>query len=136
MSVHVIKAITRRMRQRYGSAENAALAAGLKNKGKWSLYESDEHPETTLPLHRFLLAANADEKRALVDLLKAEVGDAPDCPMTEASETTEASADLQRAVREAAADGKITTLEARQIVRKAVEVQAQAADVIASVGGQ
>lgn len=135
MSVPVIKAITRRMRLRYGSTANAAMAAGV-SPGVFSHYENDDHPDTTIPLHRFLMAANADERLALIEVLKGADSGTPDCPMTEASETTEASADLQRAVREATADGKITPLEARQIVRKAVEVQAQAADVIASVGGQ
>lgn len=136
MSVAVIKAITRRIRLRYGSAELAAAGAGLANKGAWSLYESDEHPETTIPIHRFLSVANAAEKAAMAALFRGGDMDPPACLNTEAGETTETAAELQKMARLATEDGKITPLEARALTRKALEVQAQAADVIASVGGR
>lgn len=134
MSVAVIKAITRRIRLRYGSAELAAQGAGLANKGAWSLYESDEHPETTIPIHRFLQVANASEKAAMASLFKRDDMEPPECALTAASETTERSAEMQRCVREALADGTLTVLERREITRKALEVKSQAADVIAAVG--
>lgn len=132
MSVHVIKAITRRIRLRMGSTANAAAAAGV-SPGVFSHYENDDHPDTTIPLHRFLMAANADERAALIAVLEGEDKPCTADAMTEAGETTEASADLQRMVREAMKDGKITPFEARPIVRKALEVQQQAADVISAV---
>ena len=132
MSVPVIKAITRRIRMRYGSTANAAQAAGV-SAGVWSHYENDDHPDTTIPLHRFLMAADGRERAALVALLQSDMDPEPGCAMTEASETTEASAELQRTVREAMADGKVTTLEARNITRMAMAVKAEATDVIAAV---
>ncbi|WP_298700929.1 hypothetical protein [uncultured Brevundimonas sp.] len=136
MSVPVLKALTKRIRKRIGSTEMAALAAGLSNKGAWSLYESENHPDTTLPLHRFLDCANDAEKQTLIDLIRMtmENGGAPACATTQASETTEAAADLQKVVRQAEADGVVTPLERSQIVGKALEVQSQAADVIKAVG--
>lgn len=134
MSVPVIKAITKQIRLRMGSSENAAIAAGLSNKGAWSLYESDNHPETTLPLHRFLMVANAEEKAAVIRLLTGGDDAAPICLNTEASETTEASADMQRAVREAQADGVVTPLEQSRIRAAALRVQAEAQDVLTGVG--
>lgn len=130
MSVPVIKAITRKIRERMGGAENAAIAAGLSNKGKWSLYESDNHPETTLPLHRFIQVANAAEKAAIIRLLQTDDDGAPVSLTTEAAETTEAAADLQRTVREAEADGVVTPLERQQIRGKALRVQAEAGHVL------
>lgn len=130
MSVAVIKAITRQIRLRLGSSENAAIACGLCNKGAWSLYESDNHPETTLPLHRFLMVANGDERAAVIRLLTGEDEAAPACMNAAAGETTEASADLQRVVREASADCKITPFEAAVIRAGVLRVQAEASDVL------
>lgn len=137
MSVPVIKSLTKRIRKRIGSSELAALACGLSNKGAWSLYESENHPDTTLPLHRFLECASDAEKQALIDLIKLTMeGDAaPDCANTEASETTEAAADLQRAVREALRDGTLTPMERRTITEQAMSVKANADDVIQAVHG-
>ena len=130
MSVHVIKSITRQIRERMGSAENAAIACGLSNKGKWSLYESEHHPETTLPLHRFLRVANAAEKAAIIRLLQTDNDAGPVNLTTEASETTEAAADLQRTVREAEADGVVTPLERQRIRDQALRVQNEAGHVL------
>jgi hypothetical protein len=130
MSVPVIKAITRQLRHRMGGTENAAIAAGLSNKGKWSLYESENHPDTTLPLHRFLLVADADARAALIRLLEGETEPAPTDLNTEAGETTEASADMQRTVREAQADGVITPFEKQQIRAAALRVHDEADDVM------
>lgn len=134
MSVPVIKALTKRIRKRLGTSELAAVASGLSNKGAWSLYESENHPDTTLPLHRFIMVANRAERQALIDLLLMEDDDRPDCANTEASETTEAAADLQRAVREALADGKLSPLERKSITEQALTVKASADDVIQAVG--
>lgn len=132
MSIPAIKSLTKRIRKRHGSSEAAAVAAGLSNKGAWSLYESENHPETTLPLHRFLMVANAEE-RALFARLMADEDDGPEDLMTAASETTEASADMQRAVREATADGVVTPLERSSIRAAAMKVMAVADDVLRGV---
>lgn len=134
MSVPVIKAITRRIRLRYGSTVLAAQAAGC-SPGVWSHYENDEHPDKTIPIPRFLMVANGSERAALAALILSDGEIPPGCAMEDSSETTEAAADLQRAVREAMRDGKVSTLEARTIVRKAMSVKANARDVIAAVQG-
>lgn len=136
MSIPRIKALTKRIRLRIGTSEEAARQAGLSNKGAWSLYENTQHPETTLPLHRFLAVANRQERNELIDMLLAEDDDgAEECVSTNASETTEAAADLQREVRVAMADGKISPLEKARLIRQAQEVKANADDVIVSVEG-
>lgn len=132
MSVPVIKALTKRIRKRIGTNAEAALAADVSG-GVWSHYESEEHPSTTLPLHRFLMVANRAERQVLIDLLALEDDARPNCATTEASEATEAAADLQRTVRQAMADGMITPFETREIVAKAMDVKAQADDVIQAV---
>ncbi|HYC66668.1 hypothetical protein [Brevundimonas sp.] len=133
MSVHVIKAITRRIRLRMGSTANAAMAAGV-SPGVFSHYENDDHPDTTIPLHRFLMAANAEEREALIELLKGDTG-APRADLgTEASETIESAVDMGRMIRLATADGKVTETEARPIRAKALETIAQAGDVLKALG--
>jgi len=133
MSVPVIKAITRRIRLRMGSTANAAMAAGV-SPGVFSHYENDDHPDTTIPLHRFVMAANAEEREALIELLKgdglasrADIG-------TEASETIESAVDMGRLIRLATADGVVTETEARPIRAKALETIAQAGDVLKALG--
>lgn len=132
MSVPVIKALTKRIRKRIGSNAEAALIAEVTG-GVWSHYESEEHPSTTLPLHRFFKVANRAERQVLIDLLLLEDDDRPMNASTEASEATEAAADLQRTVRQAMADGTITPFETRDIVAKAMDVKAQADEVIQAV---
>jgi len=133
MSVPVIKAITRRIRLRMGSTANAAMAAGV-SPGVFSHYENDDHPDTTIPLHRFVMAANAEERAALIELLKADdAAPGADLP-TEASETIEAAVDMGRMIRLATADGKVTETEARPIRAKALETIAQAGDVLKALG--
>lgn len=132
MSALVVKAICRRIEARYGSNRNAALAAGVSG-GVWSNYCSDDQPDTTIPFHRLLLVADTAEKAAFMALLQGEAGPPPAALMTEAAETTEKSAEMQGAVRAAIADGKVTNLEARRIRDLALQVQADAGDVIAAV---
>ncbi|MEH6697224.1 MAG: hypothetical protein V7672_00850 [Brevundimonas sp.] len=134
MSVPRIKALTKRIRLRIGTSEEAARQAGLAHKGAWSLYENADHPETTLPIHRFMAVANGAERAELIDLLQAEDDDPAGDLLTEAPEVTEAAADLQRVSREAAADGKITILERRRIRAGALRVKAEADDVLVAVG--
>jgi len=112
MSIPVIKAITKRIRLRYGSTEAAATAAGV-SPGVWSGYENADKPETTIPLGRLVdMSLTADE----------------------AAEATEAAARVQSMVRLAARDGQITEAEARPIRQAALEAKAQMHDVLKSVG--
>lgn len=130
----VVKALCRRIRDRYGSNEKAALAAGVTG-GVFSGYCSDEHPDTTIPFHRLLLIANGPERQAFSTLLLGDEAALAADLLTEACEVGEAGIDLQRAAREAVADGKLTPLERRRLRDGALEVQAQAADVLRLVGG-
>ena len=133
MNVAVIKALTRRIQVRFGSNAAAATAAGVQ-ASVWSDYCSDAKPTITIPFHRLLEIATPEERRAFADvLLDGEDADRG-CLATEASEATEAAADLQRTVRLATADGELTPREARSIVDQALNVQAQAADVIRLAG--
>ena len=136
MSVPVIKALTLRIRKRIGTNAETAIAADVSG-GQWSNYEAENCPTTTIPVHRFIAVSNDAEKQALIDLLRLTMeGDAaPDCANTEASETTEAAADLQRAVREALRDGTLTPMERRTITEQAMSVKANADDVIQAVHG-
>lgn len=135
MSVPVIKALTLRIRKRIGTNAETAIAADVSG-GQWSNYEAENCPTTTIPVHRFLMVANDAEKQALIDLIRVsmEGGDKPKCAQTEASETTEEAAELQRAVRAAMSDGKLTPLERKSITEQALTVKASADDVIQAVG--
>lgn len=130
----VVKALCRRIRDRYGSNEKAALAAGVTG-GVFSNYCSDEHPDTTIPFHRIGFIANAAEKKAFTTLLLGEEAALAADLLTEACEVGEAGIDLQRAARAAAADGKLSPNERRRLREGALEVQAQAGDVLRLVGG-
>lgn len=134
MNSLVVKALCRRIEARYGSNRAAAMAADV-SPGVWSNYCSDEHPDTTIPFHRLLLIANAAERQTFATLLVGEDAALAADLLTEACEVGEAGIDLQRAAREAAADGKLTPNERRRLRESALEVQAQAADVIRLVGG-
>lgn len=134
MSVPRIKALTKRIRHRIGSSEEAARRAGLKNKGAWSLYESEDYPGTTLPIHRFLIVANSSERAELIDMLMAEDDEVPECLTTEVSETTEAAADLQREAREAQARGPLSPLAKQRLRQGALRVKEEADDVLQIVG--
>jgi hypothetical protein len=133
MNSLVIKAICRRIEDRYGSNKKAAVAADVSG-GVWSNYCSDEHPDTTIPVHRFLLCANAAERAALAKLLLDEGDTAPPCVLTETSEAFEAAGALHKKVRLATADGKPTLNEKREIREEALEVQGHLADVIKAAG--
>lgn len=132
MNTLVIKAICRRIEARYGSNRLAAIAADVSG-GVWSNYCSDDHPETTIPLHRLFLVANAEERAIFAKLLMGEEYDAPECVETEAQETTEAAAEMQKVVRILKKDG--LTPRDRKIIRQhGLAVQEQAADVIRAAG--
>ncbi len=135
MSTPVIKAITKRIRLRYGSTEAAASAAGV-SPGVWSGYENADKPETTIPLGRLLdMSLNADERRAVAALFTDADDHSASCLMDEASEATEAAARVQGMVRLAARDGKpISEAEARPIRAAALEAKAQMDDVLMGVG--
>lgn len=133
MSVPVIKAICRRIEDRMGSGAKAAAAAGVSG-GLWSQYANDDHPTITIPVHRLLALVNDDEASAMITLFRRDRAPAPTCLMTEVSETTEASADLQREAREALADGDLSELEKRRLRQRALNVKEEANDVLKIVG--
>lgn len=128
----VIKAICRRIQARYGSNHLAAVAADV-SPGVWSNYCSDDHPDTTIPMHRVKLVANRAERRALADLLIGDEQDKPACIITEASEATEVAAELQHAVRTARADGDLTPRERKELRGRALHLIAEAGDVVAAL---
>ena len=134
MSVATIKAITKRIRLRYGSTEAAATAAGI-SAGVWSGYENADKPETTIPIGRLLeMSLTADERSAIAALfVEAEERQARNV-LTESMEATEAVARVMGTVRLAAADGELTETEKRRIRAEALEARAQLDDVIQGVG--
>lgn len=132
MSTPVIKAITKRIRLRLGSTENAAIAAGV-SKSVWSDYENADKPETSLPFHRLLAVADTDERKAFAALLMdGEAAFTMDV-VVEALEATEAVVALQGLVRRSAKDGEICEREKRAIRDKALEARAQVDDVLTAV---
>lgn len=134
MTVAVIKAITQKIRKRYGSTEAAASAAGV-SPGVWSGYENADRPETTIPLGRLSeMSLTSDERRAICAVFAAAADAVADDIMDEAAEATEAAARVQGMVRLAARDGRITEVEARPIRQAALEAKEQMNDVLESVG--
>lgn len=134
MTVAVIKAITKRIRLRYGSTEAAARAAGV-SPGVWSGYENADKPETTIPLGRLVdMSLTSDERSALCALFTEESDQRAQNILNEAMEATEATARVMSKVRLAAVDGVITETEARGIRAEALEARAQLDDVITGVG--
>lgn len=132
MSTPVIKAITKRIRLRLGSTENAAIAAGV-SKSVWSDYENPNKPETSLPFHRLLAVADTDERKAFAALLMdGEAAFTMDV-VVEALEATEAVVALQGLVRRSAKDGEICEREKREIRDKALAARAQVDDVVKAV---
>ena len=134
MSTPVIKAITKRIRLRLGSTENAAAAAGV-SPGVWSGYENADKPETTIPLGRLHgMSLTRDERQAIVTLFADDDADEGSDLCTEAGETIETAAELHKLVRLATSDGRVTEAEARPIRAKALETIAQAGDVLKALG--
>lgn len=132
MSTPVIKAITKRIRLRLGSSENAALAAGVC-KSVWSDYENADKPESSIPFHRLLAVANSEERKAFATLLMDGEGAMAMDVVMEALEATETVVDLQGIVRRAAKDGNICERDKRTIRDKALEARAQVDDVLTAV---
>lgn len=134
MSTAVIKALTKRIRLRIGSNEEAARAAGV-SPGVWSHYESADKPETTIPLGRLAqMSLTASERKEIIDLFTEAEDHAVECLMDEASEATEATAALQGLVRLATRDGRVTETEARRIRDAALAAKSQINDVLKGVG--
>ena len=134
MSTAVIKALTKRIRLRIGSNEEAARAAGV-SPGVWSHYESADKPETTIPLGRLAqMSLTAAERKEIIDLFTEADDHAVESLMDEASEATEATAALQGLVRLATKDGRVTETEARRIRDAAMTAKAQINDVLNGVG--
>lgn len=134
MSVATIKAITKRIRLRYGSTEAAATSAGV-SPGVWSGYENADRPETTIPIGRLSeMSLTADERSAIVAVFtEASAREAKNI-LIESMEATEAVARVMGTVRLAAEDGEITETEKRRIRADALEARAQLDDVIQGVG--
>ena len=134
MNTAVIKALTKRIRLRIGSNEEAARAAGV-SPGVWSHYESADKPETTIPLGRLHQMSLTDaERKEIIDLFTEADDHAVESLMDEASEATEATAALQGLVRLATKDGRVTETEARRIRDAAMTAKAQINDVLNGVG--
>jgi hypothetical protein len=134
MSVATIKAITKRIRLRYGSTEAAASAAGI-SPGVWSGYENADKPETTIPIGRLLeMSLTAGERSAIAALFSEPQDISAHDVLNESMEATEAVARVMGTVRLAAADGQITEAEKRRIRAEALEARAQLDDVIQGVG--
>ncbi len=134
MSIPVIKAITKRIRLRYGSTEAAAAAAGV-SPGVWSGYENADKPETTIPLGRLVdMSLTADERRAFIGLFATPEDAAVDDIVDASAEATEAACRVQSMVRLAAKDGVITEAEARPIRSAVLEARARQDAVLQSVG--
>lgn len=134
MSIAVIKAVTKRIRLRYGSTEAAATAAGV-SPGVWSGYENADKPETTIPLGRLVgMSLTSDERSAVASLFSDDSATASENVLTDAMEATEATARVMGTVRLAAKDGVLTEAEKRVIRAEALEARAQLDDVIHGVG--
>jgi hypothetical protein len=127
--IFVIKAICRRIEDRYGSNRLAAMAANV-SPGVWSNYCSDEHPETTIPMHRVKLVANAAERKAFADLLLTGENAGADDVLNEACEAVADVADVLKRANEAARDGRITRREAKEIRDSASQGIASLNDVV------
>jgi hypothetical protein len=120
----VVKALCRRIGDRYGCDRKAAIAAGV-SAGVWSHYCSDEHPDTTIPFHRLQRVANAAERRLFAELLigdgetkaEAEPGDI----LTQTARATVSAAAVLDEAEKAIGDGNVTPLENRRIRERALD---------------
>jgi len=134
MNTPCIKALTKRIRLRMGSTEEAAKAADV-SPGVWSGYENADKPETTIPIGRLVsMSLTSAERREIARWFADDCDALPDCLSTEASETIESAAELGKLVRLATVDGKVSETEARPIRAKALETIAQAGDVLKALG--
>ena len=130
MNAPVIKALCRRIEDRYGSNRAVALAAGVQ-PSVWSAYVDDTKPTCTIPFGRLLIVANAEERAAFAELLvDAREAPPPGDLLAEASEVTEDAAELQRHVRLAVREGQVTPRSARGIISEALQVRREVDDVI------
>jgi hypothetical protein len=134
VSINTIKAITKRIRLRYGSTEAAARAAGVC-ASVWSGYESADKPETTIPIGRLAeMSLTMAERSAIVGLFSdGECQESVDV-LSDAMEAAEATVKVMGTVRLAAKDGILTETEKRVIRAEALEARAQLDDVIQGVG--
>lgn len=135
MALHLtIKAICRRIQDRYGSGQAAAAAAGV-TPGVWSTYCSDAHPDTTIPLHRIPFVANASERAAIAALILGD--DFPPASSAnlreEACEAAEAVVDVQRAARVLGENP--TPLRQREFRDVAAEALIEVMDVVRAAPG-
>lgn len=135
MTVAVIKAITKRIRLRYGSTEGAASAAGI-SPGVWSGYENADKPETTIPLGRLLdMSLSSDERGMIVSLFADDAADAGVDLRAEVMEAGESLGRLTGSVRLATEGGQpVSETSRRRILAEALDARAQIDDVIQGVG--
>lgn len=135
MSVAVIKAVTKRIRLRYGSTEAAAAAAGI-SPGVWSGYENADRPETTIPLGRLIdMSLTADERGMIVSLFADDDAEAGVDLRAEVMEVGESFGRLSGVVRLATEGGKpVSENDRRRILSEALEARAQIDDVIQGAG--
>lgn len=105
----LVKALCRRIEERYGSGKAAAFAANV-SAGVWSQYCSDDHPDITISFGRIRQVANASERAAFAALLLDGDEGPPGALATEVAEATEAAALLQGEARRAGEN--ITPLKA------------------------
>lgn len=135
MTVAVIKAITKRIRLRYGSTEAAAAAAGI-SPGVWSGYENADKPETTIPLGRLLdMSLSSDERGMIVSLFADDAADMGVDLRAEVMEAGESLGRLTGSVRLATEGGQpVSETSRRRILAEALDARAQIDDVIQGVG--
>lgn len=133
MSVATVKAITKRIRLRYGSNEAAARAAGV-SPGVWSGYENADKPETTIPLGRLIdMSLTAQERSAIASLFKEPGDEAEVDLLDESGEAVEAVAAMHNVVRITGKDGEHCETDKRAIRAAALEAKAQVNDVLRGV---
>lgn len=131
MSIATIKAVTRRIRLRIGSTEQAAQACGA-SPAEWSRYENQDMAEKTIPVGRLLALASASELAALAHLF-SEAAETPRDVEDEAIDANVTTAKVVGLVHEAKKDGCITETEARPIRAAAVEAIGQMSNVLRAV---
>lgn len=133
MSVATIKALTQRIRKRYGTTEAAAKAAGV-SPGVWSGYENADKPETTIPIGRLSeMSLTSDERSVIVGLFTTEADEGEADILDESGEAIEAVAQMHNVVRLASKNGKPGETDRRAIRAAALEARAQVEDVLEAV---
>lgn len=132
MSVAVIKQLCRRIERRLGGGKYAAPLAGV-TAGVWSNYVSEDHPDTTIPMHRLLMVANAEELALFGEVMTGQFAGAEADLPTEAAELVEGAAALMAVIRRAGRDKVYSETEKRRIRAMAIELLPELQDIIKAV---